>query len=115
MNNRISISILAAVLLVPGIALAESGKITILSPSDGAMVEPDFTFKLKYKAVAGADGDHLHLSVDGKDVAMIHDLKGTTDVWPLSPGMHKICLSVHTKDHKSTGAEQCINVNSMRM
>jgi hypothetical protein len=110
MNNKILFAILIAILFVPGVVLAAPGKITILSPADGATVESGFTFKLKYKTAPGANGNHLHLSVDGKMVAMIHALNGTTDIWPLTPGKHKICLSIQTKEHASTGVEQCINV-----
>jgi hypothetical protein len=110
MKNKILLAILTAILFVPSMVIAAPGKITILSPADGATVEPGFTFKLKYKAVPGTNGNHLHLIVDGKMVAMIHDLNGTTDIWPQTPGKHKICLSIQTKEHAPTGVEQCIDV-----
>ncbi len=99
-------------MFMPGMALDAPGRVTILSPADGTMVESGFTFKLRYKAVADPNSDHLHLDIDGKPVAMIHvhQLNGATDVWPLSPGKHQVCLSIHTKDHKLIGFEQCISV-----
>lgn len=135
MTKRILFIILAALVFVSGVAVAAPGggspmqapdmfmsgmvmnqpahdKVTILSPADGATVESDFTFKLKYKAVCGPNGDHLHLSIDGKRVAMIHQRKGTTDIYPLAPGKHQICLSIHTKEQALIGVEKCISVIS---
>jgi hypothetical protein len=93
-------------------AFADTGKVTIISPADGAMVDSTYKTELKYEAIPGPDGDHLHLNVDGKRVDVIHQLKGTTMVNALPPGQHRICLAVNTKGHVPTGVEGCINVTS---
>lgn len=93
-------------------ALADMGKVTIVSPADGATVDSGYKTEVKYEAVPGPDGDHLHLNVDGKRVEVVRQLKGTVTVEALPPGKHKICLAVNTKAHVPTGAEGCLNVTS---
>jgi hypothetical protein len=112
MNTKIMNATIFAILLGSSMAYAASGKVTISSPADGAMVGSKDTIKLSYEAVPGPDGDHLHLNVDGKRVDVIHQLKGTAEVGPLAPGKHQICLAVNTKGHVPTGVEGCVNVTS---
>jgi hypothetical protein len=112
MNNKIMKTAIFAFLLGSSLAFADSGKVTISSPADGAMVDSKDTIKLNYEAVPGPDGDHLHLNVDGKRVDVVHQLKGTAEVGPLAPGKHQICLAVNTKGHVPTGVEGCVNVTS---
>ena len=112
MSDRMLRVILAVFLFIPGMAMAAIGKVVIFSPADSATVDSNYAFKLKYQAVPGPDGDHLHLNVDGKRVDIIRRLSGTTEVEPLSPGKHQVCLAINTKSHVPTGAERCISVIS---
>jgi hypothetical protein len=114
MNVNIKVRKLVCFTLIcgSGVAFATSGKVTISSPADGAMVGSKEPVKVSYEADPGTDGDHLHLYADGQKVDVIHQLKGTAEVPPLAPGKHKICLVVNTKGHVSTGAEGCVNVTS---
>ena len=112
MNSNVLKSMVFAFLLGANLAFAETGKITIISPADGAMVDSYYRTEVKYEAIPGTDGDHLHLNVDGKRVDVIHQLKGTAMVDVLPPGKHRICLAVNTKGHVPTGVEGCINVTS---
>ncbi len=89
-----------------------AGKVTIVSPTEGAVVDSRQAFELSYEADPGPNGDHLHLNVDGKRVDVIRQLKGTEEVGPLSPGKHTVCLAVNTASHVPTGVEECINVTS---
>lgn len=95
-----------------GMAFAASGEVMIISPADGVTVSSQDKIRLSYEAVPGPDGDHLHLNVDGKRVDVIRPLRGTTEVDPLAPGKHQICLVVNTKAHVATGVEKCISVTS---
>lgn len=112
MNSKLLKSFVFSFVFASNLAFAEMGKVTIISPMDGAMVDSHSKTEVKYEATPGTDGDHLHLNVDGKRVDVIHQLKGTTTVDALSPGRHQICLAVNTKGHVPTGAEGCINVTS---
>ncbi|MGC2458481.1 MAG: hypothetical protein WA435_10860 [Gallionellaceae bacterium] len=112
MNNNILKAVIFAFIFVSGLAFAEAGKVTIVSPADGAIVDSHNKIELKYEAIPGPNGDHLHLNVDGKRVDVIHQLKGTAMVDALPSGKHKICLAINTSGHVPTGVEGCINVTS---
>ena len=110
MNIRILAPVLFALLYGPGSALAAAGMVTIFSPLDGATFNSSDRIILKYDAVPGPNGDHLHLNVDGKRMDVIHRLKGTEEVDPLSAGKHHTCLAINTSAHIPTGVEKCIDV-----
>lgn len=112
MVTRISVPALFLSLLFASPAFADSGKVTISSPADGAVVSPHDDVSVSYEAVLGTDGDHLHLYLDGKRIDVIRPLKGTASVGMLAPGKHHICLAVNTKSHVPTGAEGCVDVTS---
>ncbi len=112
MNNNIFKPVIFAFVFWGNLAFADTGKVTIISPADGAMVDSYYKTELKYEVIPGPDGDHLHLNVDGKRVDVVHQLKGTVMVDALPPGKHQICLAVNTKGHVPTGVEGCINVIS---
>lgn len=112
MNKKNSMFLLMALLIGSASAYAAEGKVVILSPSDGATVDSYYSFKLKYEAEPGPNGDHLHLNVDGKRVDIIRRLKGEVEVGPLPVGKHEVCLAINTKAHVPTGVEKCINVAS---
>ena len=94
MNNKLLKLALFAFLFGSSVAFAASGKITITSPADGAMVGSGDKIKLNYEAVPGPEGDHLHLNVDGKRVDVLRQLKGATEIDALAPGKHQICIAV---------------------
>lgn len=104
--------LILALLFGSNVALAETGKVTIISPADGAMIDSHNKTEVKYEAIPGPDGDHLHLNVDGKRMDVIRQLKGVATVDMLPPGKHRICLAVNTKGHVPTGVEGCIDVTS---
>lgn len=111
MNNHTMASVLLAMLFGAHPAVAADGKVSISSPSEGAIVAANKGFPLSYEADAG-HGDHLHLNVDGRRMDVIRQLKGTVEVEPLTPGKHQLCLLVNTKGHAPTGAEACVNVTA---
>ncbi len=112
MENKTLMAISTSLLFGSSVALAAAGgHVTIFSPADNATVNANEKTVLKYEADPGPEGDHLHLNVDGKRVDVIHQLKGSADVW-LYPGKHQVCLAVNTKGHTPTGTESCINVTA---
>lgn len=110
--NGILKPILFALLFGSGMAFAAGGEVMITSPADGVMVSSHDKVRLGYEAVPGPEGDHLHLNVDGKRMDAIRPLRGATEVDPLAPGKHQICLVENTKAHVPSGVERCISVTS---
>lgn len=112
MNNKILKPILFAFLFGSSMAFAASGKVTITSPADGAMVGSTDNIKLSYEVDPGPEGNHLHLYEDGKQVDVLRQLKGTAEIGSFPPGKHQICIVVNTRDHVPTGVEGCVKVTS---
>ena len=110
MNTKILVTLIFALLLGAGSAFAAAGKVDIMSVSPKDIYTKD-KIMLKYDAVPGPEGDHLHLNVDGKRVDVIRQLSGTATVDPLPSGKHHICLAVNTAAHVPTGVEGCVDVN----
>lgn len=110
MYSKTLAPLLFSMLLGIGSAYAQEGKVTIMSPANGAMVGSHDKIVLQYEAIPGPNGDHLHLNVDGQRVDVIHRLKGSAEVDPLPPGRHHLCLAVNTKAHVPTGVEGCLDV-----
>jgi len=109
MKTKLFVPVIFAFLFAWGSAFAAEGKVTIMSVMPENPYNND-KITLKYEAVPGPEGDHLHLNVDGKRVDVIHQLKGTAMVDPLPTGKHHICLAVNTKEHVPTGVEGCVDV-----
>lgn len=112
MNTKILMPVFCALLFGSPAAMAAAGKVVISSPANGATVSPHDNVVLKYKAIPGPDGDHLHLNVDGKRVDVIRQLEGETSAGMLPPGKHHLCLAVNTRDHVPTGVEGCVDITS---
>lgn len=104
--------LLAAFLLASTAAFGADGKVTFLSPTNGAMVGANEKIMVSYEAELGPKGDHLHLYLDGKRVDVLRETKGTAEVGTLKPGKHHICISINTSWHMSTGVEECIDVTA---
>jgi hypothetical protein len=91
-------------------ATAEENLVTIHSPTDGAKLEAGHTYKLEYEVKAVAKADHVHLFVDGDEVAIGHKLKGSFTLGPLKAGSRKVCISPVNKNHTPMAVQACINV-----
>jgi hypothetical protein len=91
-------------------AVAEDSLVTILAPADGAKLEAKKTYTLDYEVQASVKADHVHLFVDGDEVAMVHKLKGSFKLGPLKAGDRKVCVSPVNKNHTPIGAQACIHV-----
>ena len=93
-------------------AYAADGSITISAPANGAMVSAKDKVPVTYAATLGANGDHLHLYVDGKRVDVLRQIKGTAELDTLPAGKHHVCLTVNTSSHAPTGVETCVDVTA---
>ena len=112
-------------------AFATEGKVTIISPDNGARVRSSSPIHVIYMATFDNTGDHVHLYLDGQDHETLRNLtirrtvesygngtwqvvrrslKGRKAIGPLSPGEHSICIMVVDREHKPTGLQKCIEV-----
>lgn len=91
-------------------AFAEEASVKILSPADGAKLDAMAQNKISYEVVAGPKGDHTHLYLDGKEAAILRQLKGSHTFETLAAGSHEICIKVVNKNHTPIGVEKCIKV-----
>lgn len=110
MKNRIAVMMSAVLLFVATHAIAaEEASVKIVFPENGATVAQNM--KLEFEAKPGAEGNHLHLYVDGKRVDVIHQLMGSTMV-SLTPGKHHVCMEVNTKAHMAVSPQACVDVTA---
>ena len=106
---KLLITILTALFCVLP-ASAEENPVTIHSPADGEKLEAGHTYKLEYEVKAVAKADHVHLFIDGEEIATGHKLKGSFTLGPLKTGSRKVCISPVNKNHTPMAAQACINV-----
>ncbi|HUX30697.1 MAG TPA: hypothetical protein VMV78_08745 [Thiobacillus sp.] len=110
-NTRYFITALGLMFFVtvPSVSFAQ-GKALITSPTDGATLDGMDENRLAYEVVHGPRGDHAHLYVDNKEVAILRKSKGSYLLETLSSGKHSLCVKVVNKAHVPIGIEQCIQV-----
>ena len=105
----LSIPFLIASLAAPSAFSAEaSTKIT--SPADGAKLDAMAQNKMTYEVVPGPKGDHVHVYVDGKEQAVLRQLKGSYTFETMTGGAHDICIKIVNKGHTPIGVDKCIKV-----
>ena len=91
-------------------AMAAESLIDISSPADGAKLDVMEQNKLDYNVTLGSGGDHIHVYVDGKEAALLREMKGSYTMENLAPGNHEICIKLVNKNHTPIGVERCIKV-----
>jgi len=101
---------LSVFLLIGQAAVAEEASVTILSPADGATLDLMAENRVQYAVVPGPHGDHVHFYVNGDEVAVLRQLKGSYLLGSLPEGGHALCIKVVNKNHTPIGVEQCIKV-----
>jgi hypothetical protein len=111
MKERTLYTLFAALLLgVSAPAFAAPAMVTITSPAEGAKLDAMAQNKISYEVVPGPKGDHVHLYVDGKEMAVLRQLKGTYTMDTLAAGNREICIKVVEKNHTPIGVEKCVKV-----
>lgn len=100
---------LALMIAVPSLAFAQ-GKALITSPADGATLDGMDENRVTYEVVNGPRGDHAHLYIDNKEVAILRKAKGSYPLETLSSGKRSLCVKVVNKAHVPIGIEHCIQV-----
>lgn len=101
----------AALLACAQVGLAQEGSIAITQPTQGATLDGMAQNKVVYEVMPGPRGDHVHLYVDAKEVAILRQLKGEYTLKNLAAGPHDICIKVVDKGHTPIGVEQCVKVS----
>ena len=101
--------ILFAIFTAP-IAMAADSKIEISAPADGAILDAMEQNKIEYNVTLGNGADHIHVYVDGKETALLRQMKGSYTMETLSLGSHEICIKIVNKNHTPIGVERCIKV-----
>lgn len=101
----------AAVLACSQVSLAQEASVKITSPAEGGKLDAMAQNAIVYEVMPGPKGDHTHLYVDNKEVAVLRQLKGSHTLTTLSPGTHDICIKVVNKGHTPIGVEQCVKVS----
>lgn len=91
-------------------AVAQTGSVRIDSPANGARLDAFEQNEIRYEVIPGPKADHVHLYVDGKEVAILRQLKGSHTLETLSPGQRELCIKVVNKAHVPIGVEQCVTV-----
>lgn len=93
-----------------GTAATGEAAVTISAPADGAVVAPTERVTLSYQATPGAQGDHVHLYVNGKRIAVLQQLAGDYELGTLPPGMHQISVQIVNRAHQHIGVGQDIGI-----
>ncbi|OJZ20223.1 MAG: hypothetical protein BGP21_00840 [Thiobacillus sp. 65-29] len=101
--------VLALLVATPAISLAQ-GKALIISPADGATLDGMDENRITYEVAYGPRGDHAHLYIDNKEVAILRKAKGSYPLETPSSGKHSLCVKVVNKAHVPIGIEHCIQV-----
>lgn len=92
---------------------AAVSKIDFISPADGAKLDAKANTQLDYNITLGEDeGDHAHIYVDERRVAMLRQMQGNFVLFPLDAGAHEICIKVVNSTHMPNGVSRCIKVTA---
>ena len=91
-------------------AMATEAKVDITLPADGAKLDAKAQNKIVYDVTLGGEGDHIHVYVDGKQVALLRQMKGSHNLEPLAHGSREICIKMVNKNHTPIGVERCVKV-----
>jgi len=108
--NKQPLWMLLALVAFPLGALADAGAVTIVSPANDATLDAMAENRITYDVTPGPQGDHTHLYVDGKEIAVLRQLKGSYTLASLAPGAHELCIKVVNKNHTPIGIEKCVRV-----
>lgn len=108
-TNILASMALGLALAIPSTGFGQ-GAVLITSPEDGAILDSMDEIRLAYQVNPGPRGDHAHLYVDDKEVAILRESNGSYLLETLSSGNRSLCVKVVNKAHVPIGIGQCIKV-----
>lgn len=91
-----------------------SGKITILSPHNGASLDSGSGIALQYNIKLSPDGNHVHVYIDDHSPIIDRNVENcpcTITLPDLSPGKHTIVMKEATVSHVLTGVEDKVSID----
>jgi hypothetical protein len=92
------------------VEIPAGSRVDISAPADGARIDAKAQIKLDYDIALGGEGDHAHLYVDDRRIAMLRKMKDSYMIFPLDPGIREICIKVVNSNHTPIGVNRCIKV-----
>jgi hypothetical protein len=92
-------------------AAAEDSLVTLKAPAEGETLAAGKASKVEYQVKAGTKAHHVHLFVDGEEVATAHKLEGAFPLGPLKAGERTLCVVPVNKNHTPIGARSCVTVS----
>lgn len=107
--------LLPVLLLLTGLCLgsavlAAEGSVAITAPQEGARLDAMAENRISFEVDPGPRGDHVHLYIDGSEVAVLRQLKGSYALPTLAAGSRDVCIKVVNKGHTPIGVEKCVKV-----
>jgi len=104
--------IVLSTLMLQGTALAESGSITIIKPTNGETLKSGSNNVLEYNVKLSPTGNHLHIYIDDQSPIIVRKVTMcpcSMDLPTLSPGKHTIAVKEATVNHALTGLESSVS------
>jgi len=92
-------------------AKAEEASVTITAPANGSTVTTSDKIDVEYHVTPSSKGDHVHLYVDNKEIAVLRKKQGIHTIEPVSAGKHAICIKIVNKAHTPIGIQACTNIS----
>lgn len=90
--------------------LAAAPSVNIIAPSDGDTLDAMAQHRIHYEVEPGPRGDHVHLYVDEREVAILRELKGRYAIESLAPGKRTLCIKLVNRAHTPIGVQDCVAV-----
>ncbi len=91
--------------------MAAPASVVITTPADHATLTHNQRVTVTFHANPGTEGDHVHIYLDGKRVAVLLQLDGVYDLGPLPSGKHEIGVQLSTADHQELGIGKTVTVD----
>jgi hypothetical protein len=110
MRKILVLACLLTAFAVPPASAADS-TIEITSPADGAKLDAMEQNRIEYSVTLGSGADHIHVYVDGKEAALLRQVKGSYTMETLTLGDHDVCIKLVNKNHTPIGVQRCIKVS----
>jgi hypothetical protein len=102
------------VALASPVFAADSGSITITSPTNGEVLKSDSGNKLQFNVHLGPNGNHVHIYVDDQNPIVFRDVGHcpcSVDLPVLTSGKHTIVIKEATSSHAMTGVQASVTAS----
>ncbi|MCU7843852.1 MAG: sulfur globule family protein [Candidatus Thiodiazotropha sp. (ex Monitilora ramsayi)] len=90
---------------------SSKGSVKILNPKPNEVVSSRVPLVVKYDVDPGPRGDHVHVYLNGREVAILRQLKGEHNLGRVRPGAYEVAIKVVNRQHVPIGIEQSVAIN----